>query len=305
MYNKLFTKILDSSIWLESMATRIVWLTFIAAMDENGFVQFASSLNVALRARVSIKAAEDAISCLEAPDPNSSDPDHEGRRIEKVPGGWMVLNAEKYRDLVTRAISQARTRERVAKHRERKRNAPVTPNPVTCNAHVTPSDTDTDTDQKQKDQKRRRVDRDVSVLDVGPDDLMEVWNATTSEPIPACRALSDKRRKLALSRLRELPYLEKWREVIAKIQASDFCRGQRAGAGTWVASFDWLLQPDTALKVLEGKYDNREGVAPQGKDTAGVRLAKVGADYLRGEGITARPERPLPARPQRQIAGGE
>jgi len=45
--------------------------------------------------------------------------------------------------------------------------------------------------------------------------------------------------------------------------------------------------------------------AHAGKDTAGVRLAKVGVDYLRGEGITARPERPLPTRPQRQIAGGE
>ena len=38
MYNKLFTKILDSTIWLESDATRLVWITFIAIMDEDGFV---------------------------------------------------------------------------------------------------------------------------------------------------------------------------------------------------------------------------------------------------------------------------
>lgn len=145
MYNKLFTKILDSSIWLESAHTRIVWLTFIAAMDETGFVQFAAVANVALRARVPLKSAEQAIACLEAPDANSSDQDHEGRRIEKIPGGWIVLNAEKYRDLVTRAISQAQTRARVAKHRAGKRNALVTEPTVTCNAPVTPSEAYTDT----------------------------------------------------------------------------------------------------------------------------------------------------------------
>lgn len=130
MYNKLFTKILDSSIWLESMPTRIVWLTFIAAMDEHGFCQFASVANVAHRARVSLPEAEEAIRCLEGADPNSSDPDNEGRRLERVPGGWMVLNSEKHRHMVTRAVIQEQTRQRVKRHREkvkRNSNAPVTP----------------------------------------------------------------------------------------------------------------------------------------------------------------------------------
>src|SRR5271156_6601045 len=100
MYNKIFTKILDSSIWLEPDATRIVWITMIAAMDETGFCQFASAGNVAQRAVVSREAAEEAINSLESPDKNSFDPDNEGRRIEKVPGGWIVLNAEKYRAIV-------------------------------------------------------------------------------------------------------------------------------------------------------------------------------------------------------------
>ncbi len=127
MYNKLFTKILDSSIWMESADTRLVWLTFIAAMDETGFVQFASPANVAHRARVDLKGAEEALASLEAPDPNSFDPDNEGRRIERVPGGWIVLNAAKYREIVTRSISKEQTRERVARFREkRKGNADVT-----------------------------------------------------------------------------------------------------------------------------------------------------------------------------------
>jgi hypothetical protein len=128
MYNKIFTKILDSSIWMEPLATRIVWLTFIAAMDEQGFVEFASPANVAHRAIVPLKDTIKALKALEGPDENSSDPDHEGRRLEKVPGGWVVLNAAKYRALVTRAVKQERTRERVRVYRAKK---------ATCNADVT------------------------------------------------------------------------------------------------------------------------------------------------------------------------
>jgi hypothetical protein len=149
MYNKLFTKILDSSIWLEPSGTRIIWLTMIAAMDENGFVQFASVANLAHRARIELAEAQAAVDCLEGPDANSSDPEHEGRRIERVPGGWMILNAEKYREMVTRAVIQEKTRQRVAKHREKKKacNAPVTlgnTSATQANASVTQSDTDTD-----------------------------------------------------------------------------------------------------------------------------------------------------------------
>jgi hypothetical protein len=147
MYNKLFTKILDSSIWLETDATRIVWLTIIAAMDETGFVQFASVANLAHRARVTEQAADEAVRRLESPDPNSSDPDNAGCRIERVPGGWMVLNASKYRDLVTRAVSQEKTRLRVAKFREKKRGVTIGNGDVTeVKRPVTPSEADADTE---------------------------------------------------------------------------------------------------------------------------------------------------------------
>jgi RNA polymerase-interacting CarD/CdnL/TRCF family regulator len=128
MYNKLFTKILDSSIWTESATTRIVWLTFIAAMDETGFVPFASVKNVAHRAIVSVEEAEAAVACLESPDVDSSDPENEGRRIERVTGGWIVLNAEKYRAIATREHQKELNRNRVANYRKRKSNGGVMPN---------------------------------------------------------------------------------------------------------------------------------------------------------------------------------
>ena len=79
----------------------------------------------------------------------------------------------------------------------------------------------------------------------------------SSQAGPPARSdeLTDSRHKHATVRLREKPQLEHWRGVVQRINASDFCRGQNERG--WVATFDWLLQPDTAVKVLEGKYDNR------------------------------------------------
>lgn len=146
MYNKLFTKILDSSIWLESIPTRIVWLTFIAVMDEDGYAQFASVANVAHRARVTPEEAEEAIRVLESPDSNSSNPAHDGRRLERVPGGWIVLNAKDHRDAVTRVVIKEQTRERVRRHRERKAgNANVTHHNEKLTPSVAVADTTSDT----------------------------------------------------------------------------------------------------------------------------------------------------------------
>ena len=44
--------------------------------------------------------------------------------------------------------------------------------------------------------------------------------------------------------------------MFARIQASAFCRGDNERG--WVADFAWVIgSPDVAVKVLEGKYDNR------------------------------------------------
>lgn len=155
MYNKIFTKILDSSIWLEPTGTRIVWLTLLAAMDQDGFAQFASPQNLAHRARVEAADCEAALRCLEGPDSNSGDPDNEGRRIERVPGGWFILNAAKYRDIVTRVVDREQNRLRVARHREKQKSVTVCNGTVmegnghvtTCTdlkRSVTPSDTYTE-----------------------------------------------------------------------------------------------------------------------------------------------------------------
>lgn len=121
MYNKIFHKILDSSIWLEPTPTRIVWITLLAAMDQDGYAHFSALENLAARARVTIDEAREAVECFLAPDENSANPANEGRRIERIPGGYMILNADIHRQTVNRIIQREQTRERVAKHRAKEK----------------------------------------------------------------------------------------------------------------------------------------------------------------------------------------
>jgi hypothetical protein len=119
VFSKLFRSILDSSIWLEAEPTRIVWLTLLAAKDEDGFARFATVENLAARARVALADTRKAVTILEGPDAQSSNPDHEGRRIERVPGGWMVLNAKLYDGIAKRETEREQVRERVRRHRSK------------------------------------------------------------------------------------------------------------------------------------------------------------------------------------------
>lgn len=86
------------------------------------------------------------------------------------------------------------------------------------------------------------------------DELLAVWNAYCGS-LAKAQAMTAKRKKSANARLKENPDLGYWREVIEKMAVSDFCNGK--SGGTWKANLDFLLKPDTHLKVMEGMYDNR------------------------------------------------
>ena len=142
MYVKLHASILDSTIWAESHATRITWLTMLAMADRDGLI-LARAPGIAARARVTREECETALRCFRSPDPDSRTPDHDGRRIIDTAEGILILNYEVHRDRASteeaaekHAARQARYRERVAA-RAKKRDAKN----VTSDARVTVSDT--------------------------------------------------------------------------------------------------------------------------------------------------------------------
>lgn len=87
--------------------------------------------------------------------------------------------------------------------------------------------------------------------------LALLWNQHAAEVLPRVKLCSASRRKHAANRWKEHPSEEFWTEVIWRINASDFCLGKLAKERPWKADFDWLCRPDTAARVLEGRYDNR------------------------------------------------
>jgi len=124
-YTKLFETILDSSVWSEDAATRIVWVAMLAMSDQHGVVE-ASIPGLARRANVTIGECQAALECFLGPDEYSRTEDWDGRRIEKIDGGWRLLNHSKYRSRLSEVDKREKDAERAKRYRERKRDASVT-----------------------------------------------------------------------------------------------------------------------------------------------------------------------------------
>lgn len=87
--------------------------------------------------------------------------------------------------------------------------------------------------------------------------LAELWNQECGAKLGTVRKVSPgtKRYKAAAARWSEEPTAEFWTPILRRIAASDFCNG--SGDRGWKAHFDWLIEPNTAEKVLNGMYDNK------------------------------------------------
>jgi hypothetical protein len=95
-FTKLFSGIIHSSIWCEDNDTRIVWITLLAMCGPDGTVE-ASIPGLASAAKISLDKCEKALEKLKEPDKYSRSSEFEGRRIEKIEGGFLILNYQKYR----------------------------------------------------------------------------------------------------------------------------------------------------------------------------------------------------------------
>lgn len=123
-YTKLFSSIVTSSVWCEDSDTRVVWVTMLALVNQYGEVN-AALPGLARTANVSLEKCAAAVLCFESPDPHSRTADFEGRRVEKIDGGWRILNYEKYRDAMSQDERREYKRRHEAARRARKRGQNV------------------------------------------------------------------------------------------------------------------------------------------------------------------------------------
>jgi hypothetical protein len=150
-FAKIYSTILDSSVWGESKDVKLLWITMLAMGGEHGLVE-ASLGGLARRAGLTREECEVALAVLSAPDPDDSSGVDEGRRISKTERGWRITNHRYYRDF--RTEKQIEGAERVKKFRAKERNATsvtgndVTPGNATSRSDSTEADPEAERDQE-------------------------------------------------------------------------------------------------------------------------------------------------------------
>lgn len=178
-WTPLFASLVTSSVWrTEPDHVRIAWVTMLAMADSRDV--FESSIpGLADFARITIEQAEDAIRRLSDPDKYSRTEEYEGRRIEKVDGGWHILNRAKFRDKLGQgslpdeasmkpsAVRMRRLRERQKGDGDVEPSQPSQPSQSVTERHtgVTVSTSPSPVfDPEKEDQKQKPVGREIDWL---------------------------------------------------------------------------------------------------------------------------------------------
>lgn len=98
-----FSKIVDSSVWVLPYHVRILWIVLLALKDSDQVVRY-NAFGLAKRGGLSEAEVLHGLEVLSKPDKTRLEPQpFEGRRIEKVDAGWKVLNGEFYKDMMRQA----------------------------------------------------------------------------------------------------------------------------------------------------------------------------------------------------------
>jgi len=96
-----------------------------------------------------------------------------------------------------------------------------------------------------------------------PETYLSEWNKKMPFKI---RGLSDRRKKHLQERIEEKNFVDNFNLLMDKIIASPFLLGKKPSEKhpNFKADFDWLIGNNTNyLKILEGKYDERQTDAPR------------------------------------------
>lgn len=243
---KIYQTILDSSVWGEKHATRLVWITLLAMADYNGRVE-ASVGGLARRAQVSYAECREALAVLSSPDPDDKSGVDEGRRIQVVERGWIVTNHKYYRD--HRSDAQIKTAERVRKHRSVVTgNASNIRNAVKRSVRADP-DPDPNADQDPAEDLRRAGAREASAA------APELSKATDRDPEKPKRIVPPSSPAEALS----IPVAVRAKAVL-----------ENPSAGQWSAPEAWPEVIAVAEALAKGAGQSRPRLGHMQRD-AGVR----------------------------------
>jgi hypothetical protein len=165
------------------------------------------------------------------------------RRLQEVGLIDKNLNPTKWDDLQYRSDKST---ERVKKYREKQHRNGVK---RFSNVSETAQETDTETDISSKEDSSAGADRPPT-----ESEIIEAWNQRmVPQGFSAVRRITPDRKRHLKARIRESTF-DDWQRAFAAIERSAFCRGENDRG--WRANFDFLLQPKSFTKLIEGAYDH-------------------------------------------------
>lgn len=118
-------------------------------------------------------------------------------------------------------------------------------------------------DRLGKDREEIVVSADAEDRPSIPYDKVKDLYNSICKSLPACKSLSDARKKAIKARFNSGRTLADFEEVFRKTEASSFLTG--GNDRNWQANFDWLIKDANMAKVLDGNYDERPERKPRGK----------------------------------------
>lgn len=115
-------------------------------------------------------------------------------------------------------------------------------------------------DTNNNDNNENNDNKNIYSLSPVPyEKISELYN-TVCKSLPKIQKLTDKRKRLIKSRWNKSEDLSVYTELFRKAEESDFLSGRN---GKWTScNFDWLMNENNMIKVLEGNYDNKESTKP-------------------------------------------
>jgi hypothetical protein len=122
-YSPIFARIVDSSLWSEPDFVVKVFITMIAKQDSDHVVR-GSAYNIASWAKKTEAEVIEALKILAAPDTKRIEPQlFDGRRVERVNDGWLLLNGAAYQALMQAVNRRAYQRDKQREYRASKKEA--------------------------------------------------------------------------------------------------------------------------------------------------------------------------------------
>ena len=271
-YTKLFQDIVTSTIWVECNDCRVLWITILALKDETNVCR-ATVPALAKMCNITIQECEDYLVKFQEPDEYSRSREFEGRRIERVDGGWLVLNGQKYRDMMRGEERRDYVREQVRKHRQRaKQNTIDYSNQSNQCKPIAEAEAQAEEDLIVCGVPHTRHSRSASPPDPAPDSpktpkipkipdcpysaIVDLYHERLPT-LPRIVALNDIRKRHLKARWRDDPDLDSWRQFFDYVGTSKFLMGRAApqpNRPPFVADIDFLMNDSNQLKIAEGKF---------------------------------------------------